>query len=56
MYSPKIDEILIPRIYRTAKKHGVKMTVFVNRILERELVKAEAVEQLGYMMDSVKKK
>jgi hypothetical protein len=42
MYSPKIGEDLIPRIYREAKKAGVKMTVWVNRLIEEKL--PESVE------------
>jgi hypothetical protein len=42
MYSPKIREDLIPRIYREAKKAGVKMTVWVNRLIEEKL--PESVE------------
>jgi hypothetical protein len=37
MYSPKIREDLIPEIYRAAKVLGLRMTVFVNQILERVL-------------------
>jgi hypothetical protein len=37
MYSPKIREDLIPEIYRAAKALGLRMTVFVNQILERVL-------------------
>lgn len=34
MYSPKIDEALIPRIYRAAKAANVPMTTWVNRAVE----------------------
>lgn len=34
MYSPKIREELVPRIYQEAKKSGVKMTVWVNAVIE----------------------
>ncbi len=37
MYSPKIKEDLIPRIYHMAKAKGVRMTKLVNEILERAL-------------------
>jgi len=42
MYSPKIKESLIPRIYRLAKERGVKMTVWVNGVLEKALAEQEA--------------
>ena len=41
MYSPKIKEELIPRIYRLAKKKNMKMTVWVNRVLEKGLDEEE---------------
>ena len=41
MYSPKIREDLIPRIYREAKKSGVKMTVWVNAVIELSLRKID---------------
>jgi hypothetical protein len=37
MYSPKIREDLIPRIYRTAKGAGLAMTTWVNQVLEQAL-------------------
>jgi hypothetical protein len=37
MYSPKIREDLIPRIYRAAKEAGVAMTTWINQVLERAL-------------------
>ena len=39
MYSPKVREELIPHLYRWAKSDGVKMTVLVNRIVEKEVKK-----------------
>ena len=39
MYSPKISEELIPHLYRWAKSDGVKMTVLINRIIEKEVKK-----------------
>jgi hypothetical protein len=44
MYSPKIREDLVPRIYREAKKSGVKMTVWVNAAIVLVLNKAEEAE------------
>jgi len=37
MYSPKIREDLIPRIYRVAKDAGLAMTTWVNQVVERAL-------------------
>jgi hypothetical protein len=37
MYSPKIIEDLIPKIYQMAKAKGIKMTTLVNQILEKVL-------------------
>ncbi len=37
MYSPKIREDLIPKIYQAAKAEKVKMTTLVNRILEKAI-------------------
>lgn len=41
MYSPKIREDLIPRVYETAKQARVPMTVWINRLIESALVKEE---------------
>jgi hypothetical protein len=46
MYSPKIDETLIPRLYRIARARGVPMTVLVNRILRRSLAYYEKTESM----------
>ncbi len=37
MYSPKIKEELIPKIYEIARAKGMRMTVLVNEILRRAL-------------------
>lgn len=37
MYSPKIHDDLIPRIYQVAKRAKMPMTRWVNQILERAL-------------------
>ena len=37
MYSPKIREDLIPRIYRAAKAAGIAMTTWVNQLIEEKL-------------------
>ena len=44
MYSPKIREDLVPRIYREAKKSGVKMTVWVSAVIELALRKIDEAE------------
>lgn len=41
MYSPKISNDLIPRVYRIAKAKGVPMTRLVNQILKKGLDKME---------------
>ena len=41
MYSPKIREDLIPRIYRAAKGAGVAMTKWVNQVIETALPEPE---------------
>lgn len=37
MYSPKIRDDLIPRIYRAANEAGIPMTKWVNRVVEQAL-------------------
>ncbi len=44
MYSPKIDEELIPRIYRLGKLKKIPMTRLVNEILQRRLSEMEEKE------------
>lgn len=44
MYSPKIREDLIPRIYQEAQKAAVPMTVWVNQAVEEALVLREQPE------------
>ena len=41
MYSPKIDEELIPRLYRLRKLKKIPMTRLVNAILENALRELE---------------
>jgi hypothetical protein len=41
MYSPKIKEELIPKIYRLAKARGIRMTTWVNEILRKALDEGE---------------
>ena len=49
MYSPKIDEEIIPRIYRMGKLMKMPMTRLVNKILQRGLsdLEEEEREKLG---------
>ena len=42
MYSPKIHENLIPRIYLAAKEAKIPMTTWVNRAVEVALPKTRA--------------
>lgn len=37
MYSPRIREALIPRVYRAAKASGIPMTAWVNQVIEEAL-------------------
>lgn len=37
MYSPKIKEDLIPKIYKAARARGIRMTTLVNDILNMAL-------------------
>lgn len=41
MYSPKIDDVLIPRIYRMALARKIPMTKLVNRIIRAYLDQTE---------------
>jgi len=45
MYSPKIDEELIPRLYRLRKLKKIPMTRLVNGILENALLELEKEEE-----------
>ncbi|MDQ5987354.1 MAG: hypothetical protein CSYNP_03094 [Syntrophus sp. SKADARSKE-3] len=47
MYSPRINEVLIPHLYRWAKLEKVPMTTLVNRILAKEVRKQNKKEQKG---------
>jgi hypothetical protein len=44
MYSPKINEELIPRLYRLRKLKKIPMTRLVNGILESALLELEKEE------------
>jgi len=45
MYSPKISEDLIPRIYRAAKQQKIPMTRWVNRVVEQALPQIDLPQQ-----------
>lgn len=44
MYSPKVEEELIPKIYQIAKTRGMRMTTLVNKILRKALNGMEGKE------------
>jgi peptide subunit release factor RF-3 len=46
MYSPKISEDLIPKIYRVAKATRMPMTKLVNQILRETLDKIEVITEV----------
>lgn len=41
MYSPKIDEELIPKLYEIAKRRSRPMTIIVNEFLKKCIVEEE---------------
>ena len=45
MYSPRIREALIPRVYRAAKESGIPMTAWVNRAIAKALKIQETPEE-----------
>ncbi len=47
MYSPRIREDLVPRIYQAAKAGGVAMTTWVNRAVEAALAATKGGERAG---------
>ena len=55
MYSPKIREDLIPKIYQAAKKAEVPMTVWVNEAIEEALSNCEEDESPGIKENDSKK-
>ena len=52
MYSPKIREDLIPRIYQAARNARVAMTTWVNQVLERALPESQKQPQQREEKDS----
>jgi hypothetical protein len=55
MYSPKIREDLIPKIYRAAKKAEVPMTTWVNEAIEEALSNQQEDEGQGTKENECKK-
>jgi len=45
MYSPKIREVLIPKIHQKARAKGIHMTTLVNGILENALNGGDELEE-----------
>jgi hypothetical protein len=45
MYSPKIREDLIPRVYRAALKANLPMTTWVSQVVEKSLPDAAEEQQ-----------
>lgn len=50
MYSPKIDEALIPTLYRMAKEKQIPMTRLVNGIIR------SALEEKGHSPEAMSQK
>lgn len=46
VYSPKIAEDLVPRIYKLAKARDIPMTRLVDEMLRKELDRADAGKHL----------
>ena len=55
MYSPKIREDLIPKIYLAAKKAEVPMTTWVNEAIEEALSNRQENEGQGTKENDYKK-
>jgi len=45
MYSPKIKEDLIPKLYRRAKGEGIPMTKLVDQIMRKSLNSKELTKK-----------
>lgn len=54
MYSPKIKEELIPKLYGLAKAKGIPMTKLVNQILSNVLSKVKVDEEILNEMAEIK--
>ena len=55
MYSPKIEEDLIPRLYRLALAKKVPMTKLVNRILKAYLDQTENDREENSLKEIIRK-
>ena len=55
MYSPKIREDLIPKIYQAAKQAEVPMTIWVNEAIEEALSNRKEDEGQGTKENDSKK-
>ena len=47
MYSPKLSEDLVRRLYPVCREVGVPMTMFVNGAMERAVLRAEEYVAMG---------
>ena len=47
MYSPKVDEKLIPRLYLLGKARNKPMTAIVNEMLKTALRKANIISEIN---------
>jgi hypothetical protein len=56
MYSPKINEELIPRLYRLRKLKRMPMTRLVNEILEKALSEIEEKEITPQVQEADRRK
>ena len=52
MYSPKIKDELIPKLYVVSKAERIRMTTLVNRILEKALDPEEVTKPGELAVDS----
>ena len=55
MYSPKIRDELIPKIYRVAKRAGIHMTTWVNDVLAKALSETTISEETNQWRKNFKK-
>ena len=59
MYSPKIDEDLIPTLYKLAKSEGKTMTRLVDEMLRSEIERRnvqDRPQEINGVADKVKKR
>jgi hypothetical protein len=55
MYSPKIEEELVPGLYRLALARKIPMTKLVNRIIKAYLDQAETDREENSLQDIIRK-